>query len=736
MDIVDINKVLDDLELNEEQQHSKLNGPQEDDNIHDNVYASMGSSVNQHSTVQSPVPPSSSSSSSSSHLNRAVKKKFVNVSNVFSSLNEYVNAGIETVKVTSDKTNSTSLPSETTYSTPTITAPPTSTETTTSNIQSPNTVNIDQSIIINKVEVPNTVANQSSTESIDFYETNDTTSSICNDLSEENEEISTLHSSMTRTSEYSAINEQETCSISNKLYAKKWPTQKQPTEPIDPAEKTDASTALIQSGAADRFIPQLTVTEIESAQNNDNERAEEAQLEQMKEMEIEQRQRIESIDRPESSNQLTFNAANDNMNHESGIASKSSDRCIKPISFESAATMDDVSDTELESYLQELEDLEESAHCDSNNHKPNEHKLQVVDAIQVQIENQISNDAHNKMIETSMNENTSDLNRNTSMPKDDTITNVLNGSYSNISTTTVTTIETTTDANVGDSSTFHQNPPNTFDTKNPDPVKTNELLKKESVPNTVEGDLMKNNEYSPTESDEQLRLNCIEADTNQMSNQSAFTPKRPNTLDITSVINLSNVDDTTVMPATTATTTGQLMTSSMSSSNSDVSSQITPINDSSMNPAQDSSNESPSNDATNMQTTPERSAAAAHLIHSTNISVNNIGKVQPYWIPDSMTMFCMQCNQKFSFIKRRHHCRACGLVLCSACCSLKSKLEYLVDAEARICIQCDILLNDNRDSKRVCKNHLFPCSHSNHVHFTPICGIRFLFISGPCRFSG
>lgn len=39
--------------------------------------------------------------------------------------------------------------------------------------------------------------------------------------------------------------------------------------------------------------------------------------------------------------------------------SLSDDRFIKPITFETAATMDDVSDTELESYLQELEDLEE-----------------------------------------------------------------------------------------------------------------------------------------------------------------------------------------------------------------------------------------------------------------------------------------------------------------------------------------------------------------------------------------
>lgn len=92
---------------------------------------------------------------------------------------------------------------------------------------------------------------------------------------------------------------------------------------------------------------------------------------------------------------------------------------------------------------------------------------------------------------------------------------------------------------------------------------------------------------------------------------------------------------------------------------------------------------------------------SANLASAANMSMHQLGKMAPYWVPDNMTVFCMQCNQKFSFIKRRHHCRACGLVLCSACCSLKAKLEYLGDVEARICIQCDILLNQNRDSNRV-----------------------------------
>lgn len=68
-------------------------------------------------------------------------------------------------------------------------------------------------------------------------------------------------------------------------------------------------------------------------------------------------------------------------------------------------------------------------------------------------------------------------------------------------------------------------------------------------------------------------------------------------------------------------------------------------------------------------------------------SAPDLGRVPPYWIPDSMTNQCMQCDAKFSLIKRRHHCRACGLLLCSTCCNEKFILPYL-GSEGRICKNC------------------------------------------------
>ncbi|XP_011850944.1 PREDICTED: zinc finger FYVE domain-containing protein 16 [Mandrillus leucophaeus] len=64
-----------------------------------------------------------------------------------------------------------------------------------------------------------------------------------------------------------------------------------------------------------------------------------------------------------------------------------------------------------------------------------------------------------------------------------------------------------------------------------------------------------------------------------------------------------------------------------------------------------------------------------------------LGQKQPTWVPDSEAPNCMNCQVKFTFTKRRHHCRACGKVFCGVCCSRKSKLQYL-EKEARVCVVC------------------------------------------------
>lgn len=41
------------------------------------------------------------------------------------------------------------------------------------------------------------------------------------------------------------------------------------------------------------------------------------------------------------------------------------------------------------------------------------------------------------------------------------------------------------------------------------------------------------------------------------------------------------------------------------------------------------------------------------------------------WVPDKDASNCSGCNSKFSKVFAwKHHCRICGRIFCSACCSL------------------------------------------------------------------
>jgi hypothetical protein len=44
-----------------------------------------------------------------------------------------------------------------------------------------------------------------------------------------------------------------------------------------------------------------------------------------------------------------------------------------------------------------------------------------------------------------------------------------------------------------------------------------------------------------------------------------------------------------------------------------------------------------------------------------------VGQASPIYIPDKFESDCQLCGQKFTFTKRKHHCRMCGKIICGQC---------------------------------------------------------------------
>jgi zinc finger protein xfin len=88
-----------------------------------------------------------------------------------------------------------------------------------------------------------------------------------------------------------------------------------------------------------------------------------------------------------------------------------------------------------------------------------------------------------------------------------------------------------------------------------------------------------------------------------------------------------------------------------------------------------------------------------------------VGVHQPFWIPDNEADNCMLCENKFTVIKRRHHCRICGKVLCSQCCRSRAKIPYMFYKEARVCYICFALLT--KESAQIASNSIHSLTSRN-----------------------
>merc|ERR1711865_625245 len=63
----------------------------------------------------------------------------------------------------------------------------------------------------------------------------------------------------------------------------------------------------------------------------------------------------------------------------------------------------------------------------------------------------------------------------------------------------------------------------------------------------------------------------------------------------------------------------------------------------------------------------------------------------PQWVADESVSECTRCSKEFNLFCRKHHCRLCGQIFCSACCGQKSSFPELgFTEEVRACHDCHI----------------------------------------------
>ncbi|XP_061699250.1 zinc finger FYVE domain-containing protein 21 [Syngnathoides biaculeatus] len=84
-----------------------------------------------------------------------------------------------------------------------------------------------------------------------------------------------------------------------------------------------------------------------------------------------------------------------------------------------------------------------------------------------------------------------------------------------------------------------------------------------------------------------------------------------------------------------------------------------------------------------------RSASGLRMVAENGAFDSPFCLEEPRWVPDKDCPRCMQCDSKFDFIRRKHHCRRCGRCFCDKCCGEKVALPRMSFVDpVRQCARC------------------------------------------------
>nr|XP_035117551.1 zinc finger FYVE domain-containing protein 21 isoform X5 [Callithrix jacchus] len=87
-----------------------------------------------------------------------------------------------------------------------------------------------------------------------------------------------------------------------------------------------------------------------------------------------------------------------------------------------------------------------------------------------------------------------------------------------------------------------------------------------------------------------------------------------------------------------------------------------------------------------------RSPSGLRMVPEHRAFGSPFGLEEPQWVPDKECRRCMQCDAKFDFLTRKHHCRRCGKCFCTKCCSQKVPLRRMCFVDpVRQCAECALV---------------------------------------------
>ncbi|XP_036903733.1 zinc finger FYVE domain-containing protein 21 isoform X1 [Sturnira hondurensis] len=87
-----------------------------------------------------------------------------------------------------------------------------------------------------------------------------------------------------------------------------------------------------------------------------------------------------------------------------------------------------------------------------------------------------------------------------------------------------------------------------------------------------------------------------------------------------------------------------------------------------------------------------RSPSGLRMVPEHRAFGSPFGLEEPPWVPDKECPRCMQCDAKFDFLTRKHHCRRCGKCFCDKCCGQKVALPRMCFVDpVRQCVACALV---------------------------------------------